>query len=350
MRAVRCMKVSFALNPRLIIVTLIACALAGFLFALHMTTGDYPLNLREVADVLGGGGSSVQRTIIFDVRMGRAVTACLVGGALGFAGALTQSVARNPLASPDVLGITQGAACAVVVTIAGAGTFLPDALSEVLTGMGLPFVAIIGSLTTGVTIWWLAGSRRRSPVALVLIGVGCAIFLQAISTWALVVTDIDRAASARLWITGSLNGRSWDQALPVLLAVLVALLLAGWLSFNLAALSLGEFLSQSLGLNIKRAQLVQLSVALILTAVAVSAAGPIGFVAFVVPQIARLVGGTALPPLILSFVLGAVLLLGADYAAAHVLPWELPVGIVTAMVGAPVLIILAFTALRRGRS
>lgn len=349
MRVLRCANVSVRVNFRLISVTVLALALVATLIVLQLISGDYPLSIRDVVSVLGGGGSSIERTLVLDVRAGRAFVACVVGAALGFAGALTQSVARNPLASPDTLGITQGAACAVVLAIAGAGTFLPAGLSEMLASLGLPLVAIVGSLASGAALWWLAGSRRDSPVPLVLIGVGCAILLQAVSTWALVATNIDQAASARLWLAGSLNGRTWEQGMPVCVAIVIACALSGWLSFNLSALSLGTNLSQSLGLNIKQAQLAQLVVAVILTALAVSAAGPIGFVAFVVPQIARVIGGTPLPPLVLSLVLGAALLLGADYVAAILLPRELPVGIVTAFCGAPVLLTLAFVANRRAQ-
>ena len=120
MRVLRCANVSVRVNFRLISVTVLALALVATLIVLQLISGDYPLSIRDVVSVLGGGGSSIERTLVLDVRAGRAFVACVVGAALGFAGALTQSVARNPLASPDTLGITQGAACAVVLAIAGA--------------------------------------------------------------------------------------------------------------------------------------------------------------------------------------------------------------------------------------
>ncbi len=345
--AIRAGSISLPVNIRLLVVSGLTVVLTWVAFASHVALGDYPLTLADVMRVLLGDGTAIENKIVFEVRMSRAVVAVLTGMALGFAGALTQSVARNPLASPDVLGITQGAACAVVLTIAGTGVFLPDSVGRFLTGLGLPLVAILGAFIAASVIWWLAKPARGSTMSLVLIGVGAAIFLQSISTWAMAYTDTDRAASARLWITGSLNGRDWNQMWGPLLAVVGALLIAGWLSFQLSALSLGNATAHTLGHNVTRAQLVQLIVALILTAVAVSAAGPIGFVAFVTPQIARLAGGTPTPPPVLSALMGGLLVLTADLVARVALPWELPVGIITAFFGAPVLIALIISLNRK---
>ncbi|AWB81248.1 ferric enterobactin transporter permease FepG [Corynebacterium yudongzhengii] len=342
LRALRVGPASMPINPRL----LLCVALAGAVLALgvcySVTQGEFQLSMGEVLAVFAGGGSAIERAVVFDMRLGRAVVACLVGAALGFSGALTQSVARNPLASPDILGITNGASLAAVATIifagAGAGGVVEAGATTVMATVGIPGAAIIGAGLAAVVIWLLAGSARGSVLKVVLIGVGMSIFLSSMTTWLLAYAQLDRAASARMWLTGSLNGRDWNHAGAPFVVVLVAVLVGGWLAFQLAALVLGPATAHVLGHRVGVAQAVQLVVAVILAAVAVAAAGPIGFIAFVSPHVARGLARTPTPPLMFSALMGAVLLLGADLLARVVLPWELPVGVVTAFIGAPFLL------------
>ncbi|MBC3185630.1 iron ABC transporter permease [Corynebacterium sp. zg-331] len=315
-----------------------------------VTQGEYRMSLGEVVEVLLGGGTKIQRVVVFDMRMGRAVVACLVGAALAYSGALTQSVARNPLASPDILGITQGASLAAVVVIvfagAGQGGVIEAGATTVLGAVGLPGAAMIGAFVAALAIWLVAGPTRGSMLRVVLIGVGASIFLSACTTWLLASAELGRAASARMWLTGSLNGRDWNHAWAPLAVLLVAVALGGWLAFQLSALVLGETTAHVLGHRVRLAQLVQLGTAVVLAAVGVAAAGPISFLAFVTPHLARALARTATPPLIFSALLGAALLLGADLLARVILPWELPVGVVTAFLGAPFLPFMIFRTRR----
>ena len=182
---------------------------------------------------------------------------------------------------------------------------------------------------------------------LVLIGVGAAMFLNAAIVWIMAETDLERSTQAKVWLTGSLNGRDWGNAWPVVGCVLVVCASAGWLAFRLSALALGEQTAHVLGVNVRLATMVQLLCAVVLSAVAVSAAGPIAFIAFVTPHIARFAAQTSTPPLILSALLGGLLVSAADYLARVVLPWELPVGVVTAVCGAPVLLYFIIRTYRK---
>ncbi|WP_026165964.1 FecCD family ABC transporter permease [Corynebacterium mastitidis] len=350
LRVLRLGPVSWRINARLLACMAATAALLALGVCWAVTQGEYRMTLGQVVEVFAGGGTAIQRAVVFDMRLGRAVVACLVGAALAYSGALTQSVARNPLASPDILGITQGASLAAVTTIvfagAGHGGVIEAGATTVMGTVGLPGAAIAGALLAALLIWLLAGPARNSMLQVVLIGAGMSIFLSAGVTWLLAYAQLDRAASARMWLTGSLNGRDWNHAWAPLAVLVVAVALGGWLAFQLSALVLGETTAHVLGHRVRVAQLVQLLTAVVLAAVGVAAAGPIGFVAFVVPHLARALAGTPTPPLLFSALLGAALLLGADLLARVVLPWELPVGVVTAFLGAPFLLFMIFRTRR----
>ena len=343
-------RLSIFFNARLILLSVLVSALAAGAFALNIAHGDYPLNIADVVRILAGNGTRIEHKVVFELRMGRAVTALAVGAALGCAGALTQSVARNPLVSPDVLGLTEGASLAVVMTIGFAGldaTRISKGADTLLSTVGIPLVAIAGALITAALIWFIAGSSRAHTMQLVLIGVGAAMFLNAAIVWIMAETDLERSTQAKVWLTGSLNGRDWGNAWPVVGCVLVVCAGAGWLAFRLSALALGEQTAHVLGVNVKLATMIQLLCAVVLSAVAVSAAGPIAFIAFVTPHIARFAAQTATPPFILSALLGGLLVSAADYLARVVLPWELPVGVVTAVCGAPALLYFIIRTYRK---
>lgn len=349
LRAVRLGPLSAVVRPRRIVVAVALILVTVLVFAANLGRGDFPMSVPDVLRTLAGGGTRLEETIVFRWRLGRAVVGLAVGAALAFSGALTQSVARNPLASPDVLGITNGASVAAVfvITVSGTHGLFGDAAAFGRDVLGVPVVAIIGSVLTAALVWWVAGKDRGSMLRLVLIGVGASMFLNAISTWLMAGTTLDQAAEARLWLTGSLNGRGWDQAWAPLICSLAALALAGWLAFQLAGLSLGPEIAHGLGHRLRVAQAGLLLVAVVLAAVAVSAAGPIPFVAFVAPQIAQRLTGAATPPLWCSALTGMLLVSAADLVARTVLPWELPLGIVTAVCGSPVLIWLVLKMNRK---
>lgn len=313
--------------------------------------GSVNMSFQDVIRVLFGGGDSTENLVVWRIRLGRTAVAVGVGAILGFAGSLTQTVARNPLASPDLIGIPQAASLAVVVALVFSHrdekTVVTSGSDALLTWAGIPGIAIIGSCLGAILVGFLAGFGKRSILRVVLIGIGVSSIFASITTWILSVTELDRAASARVWITGSINGRDWQHAWPALLVLFVAILLSKWITFQISALSLGDATAHILGHNVPLAQAGQLLTAVVLTAVAVSAAGPIGFIAFMSPQLARILAKTPTPPLGLSALFGALILATADFSTRSLLPWELPVGIITVFMGAPVLLYLIITNSRK---
>ncbi|WP_341860344.1 FecCD family ABC transporter permease [Corynebacterium ciconiae] len=288
--------------------------------------GDYRLN---ILSVLAGHGSRAEQLVVYQWRLPRTATAIVVGIALGLSGALTQSVTRNPLASPDILGITSGAsAAAVTVLTLGAATW------------SLPLAALVGACVTALAIWALAFRRSLDPYRLVLCGIIVTALLQSYINFLMIRADIRDATSAQFWLTGSLNAAHWGRALPLCVVIIALLPLIGWMAHQLKATSLGEDSAASLGVRVNASYLTFLGVAVLVAALAVSAAGPIGFVAFVAPQLALRVSGVSTPPLLASALMGAALVLAADITTQTLLPTELPVGLVTSALGGLFLIYL----------
>jgi iron complex transport system permease protein len=343
-RAVRVGPFSGAYRLRPLAVPLAVLAALVLACAVSLGRGDFPISVPEVLGALVGAGDETQRFIVLELRAPRIVVGLLVGLALGLSGALIQTFARNPLASPDVLGVTGGAAVGAVAVIVLGGASTAGA---VLGGFGTPAAALLGALVTAALIFGLAWRKGIDGYRLVLVGVGLSAFTQALISYLLTRSEITDAAAANVWITGSLHGRGWDQALPLALALLVLFPAALALSRVLGVLQFGDETARGLGIRVPLAQGTVVLVAVCLAAFAVSAAGPIQFVALVVPQIAvRLTGGPR-PPLVGSALLGALLLVLGDLVARTAFPETFPVGVVTAVVGAPYLLWLLVRGRRR---
>jgi ABC-type enterobactin transport system permease subunit len=331
--------VSGRLRWRHLVVPVATSAVLVLLSAVSLGRGDFPIGIPDVLRTLVGLGKGAQGFIILELRAPRIVVGLLVGLALGIAGALFQTFARNPLASPDTLGITMGASVGAVGAIVLSG--------GALGALGIPLAALLGALGTGVLLFLLTWRAGIDGYRLVLVGIALWSFGTALVDWLLTNAEIYDAASAYVWITGSLNARTWDHALPLTVALAVLLPLALALSRVLRVLQFGDDTARGLGVRLQSAQAATVLVAVGCVAFAVSAAGPITFVALVVPQIAvRLTGGSR-PPLLASGVLGAVLVVGADLVTRTLLPEALPVGILTAVLGAPYLLWLLVRGRRR---
>ncbi|MGH3615616.1 MAG: FecCD family ABC transporter permease [Pseudonocardia sp.] len=323
---------------RMIAVTLVGIGLVVLAAAANIGRGDFPISLGEVLAVLFGGGDSAEQFIVLELRLPRTLTGILVGAALGLSGAITQAVARNPLASPDILGVTAGASAAAVIVIVLGGS--NGAIVGFLASVGLPVAALIGGLVTAALVYALAYRRGIEGYRLVLVGVGIGAVAMSVTSWLLVVAEVYEAARATVWLTGSLNARGWEHVVPVGLALTVLVPIALLLAFGLGVLQFGDDTARGLGMRINRARAALILVAVGLAAVATSSAGPIVFVALVVPQICQRLVGAARPPLLASAVYGALLTVVADLIARTVLGVEIPVGIVTAILGAPYLLFL----------
>jgi ABC-type enterobactin transport system permease subunit len=339
---VRVGPVSGIVRWRQLVVPLAAFVVLVLLSTVSLGRGDFPIGVPDVLRTLVGLGQGAQDFIILELRAPRIVVGLLVGLALGVAGALFQTFARNPLASPDTLGITMGASVGAVaaIVLSGGGTF-----GGALSGLGVPFSALLGALVVGVLLFVLTWRAGIDGYRLVLVGIALWSMCTALVDWLLTRAEIYDASAAYVWITGSLNARTWENALPLAVALAVLLPLALAASRSLAVLQFGDDTARGLGVRLQSAQAAVVLIAIGCVAFAVSAAGPITFVALVVPQIAvRLTGGSR-PPLLASGLLGAALVVGADLVTRTVLPEALPVGILTAVLGAPYLLWL----LVRGR-
>ena len=343
-RVVRRGPASAAVRPRTLAVCLVAAVLTAVLAVLAVGRGTYQLSPGEVVEVLLGGGTRIQHQVVVNLRLPRVLAGIGVGVALGLAGALTQALARNPLASPDLLGFTDGAAAGAVTLIVLGRPGGP--LAGLATRGNVSLAALGGALVAGLLIYLLAWRRGVDRFRLILVGVMVAEVLAGVVSWMLVRADLTAANQAVLWLSGSLQGRGWDQVLPLAVALAVLLPLAAATSFGLDGLQFGPDTGRALGLRLERAQLGAVLVAIGLVAAAVATAGPVGFVAFVVPQVALRLCGGGRPPLAASALLGGLLVVAADLAG-RLLPAELPVGIITAVLGAPYLLWLLLRLNRR---
>lgn len=316
-------------------------ALAAAVFLLAGGSGDYPMSPGEVFAALAGNGDPADAFIVNEVRLPRAATALLVGAALALGGAVFQSVVRNPLGSPDVLGFTSGAATGALtaIVVVGGGS------------LALAGGAVLGGLVTGLIIYALAWRQGLHGYRLVLIGIGVTAILTGVNGYLLTRAQIMDAARAVLWLTGSLDGRGWPDAVPLLaaMAVLVPVVLLGC-GRGLRMLELGDDAAQALGVRAERIRLTALGAAVLLVSFGAAAAGPVAFVSLTAPQLARRLTRAPGPNLLASLCLGAALLAGADIAAQRAFPGsQLPVGVVTGVLGGGYLVWLLATERRAGR-
>lgn len=328
-------------RPRLVIASVLIAVVVFVLFCLNVGRGDYPISIAGVTKVLLGGGTDIEHFIVWDLRMPRSLVGVLVGIGLGISGAITQSITRNPLASPDILGITAGASAGAVGVIIFGGSALGGAT------VCVPTAAMLGGLFTAGLIYLLAWRRGIEGFRLILIGIAVNAILIALTTWMLVLGDIWDVQRATVWLNGSLVGRDWSHAWPAAIAVGVVGAVALGSTFELSALRLGDDTARALGVRVQRSKAVLLVASVLLAAMCVTAAGPIGFIAFVAPQLSVRIVGTGGPPLLASGLMGAALVVGSDYVARVVLPIELPVGIVTTAIGGPFLMYLIIRTNRK---
>ncbi|RKS68170.1 iron complex transport system permease protein [Actinomadura pelletieri DSM 43383] len=340
---VRLGRVSFVWRPWNVLVTLLLAAATFLVFCLSIGAGDFPIALPRVIATLFGGGERFDRFVIMDLRLPRALAGLVVGLALGVSGAITQSLARNPLASPDVLGITQGAGAVAVLllTVSGGTT------AAIAGSVGVSAASLAGGLGTGLLVYLLAWRRGIDGFRLILIGVSVSALMQAVTTWLLATADITDVARAQVWLIGSLDGRSWDTVTVALGCTLVLLAVVAGAAFQFRPMHFGDEVAAGLGVRYATVRAVMLLCAVLLAGVAVSAAGPVPFVALVTPQVAMRLVRCPTPPLLASGLVGAVLLIGSDLVARTLLPVTLPVGVVTAAIGGPFLVYLLVRANRR---
>ncbi|MEV4159779.1 FecCD family ABC transporter permease [Nonomuraea dietziae] len=336
---------SFVWRPWMVFVTLLLTAATFLVFCLSIGVGDFPIGLSQVIATLLGQGERVDEFVIMDLRMPRALAGLIVGVALGMSGAITQSIARNPLASPDILGITGGASAVAVFLVTVSG----GAAAAIVDSVGLSVAALAGGLGTGLLVYFLAWRRGIDGLRLILIGISVSAVTEAITVWLLVTADIRDVARAQAWLVGSLDNRSWGEVWVALWCALALVAVVSCVAFHLRPLHFGDEVAAGLGVRYSMVRAVLLLSAVLLAGVAVSAAGPVPFVALVAPQVAMRLARHPTPPLVASALTGALLLTGADLVARTALPVTLPVGVVTAAIGGPFLVYLLVRANLKGR-
>lgn len=330
---------SARVDLRAVAVTLVTAALAIVVFAWSLAVGDFPVPIGDVAAVLLGRGGEDADFVVGTLRLPRGLAGLLVGAAFGLSGAILQRVARNPLASPDIVGVNAGAAAAatfVIVVLAGS-------TAQVTLG------ALAGALGATAAVYLLAHRRGVTGHRFVLVGIGVTAILTSATSYLLTQAEVFEARRATVWLVGSLHGRTWEEVRPLLvtLAVLVPAALA--LARHLRALELGDDAARGLGTRVELVRGGLLAVAVALAAVATASSGPIGFVALVSPQIARRLVRARTAALLPAAAVGALLLTASDLAGRRLFaPTELPVGVVTAVLGAPYLLLLLARANRIG--
>ncbi|MFC5148470.1 FecCD family ABC transporter permease [Streptomyces aureoversilis] len=331
---------SLRVDARAGLVVLLLLAVAAAASVALIATGDFPMSPADVLRTLAGGGTPAQDIVVHDLRLPRVLVGLLAGAALGLAGAVFQSVSRNPLGSPDVIGFGQGSAAGALVVIV---LFHGDPFA-VAAG------AVAGGIGTGLAVYLLAWKKGINGYRLVLVGIGAAAVLTGLRDYLMTKADLVDAARSMIWMVGSLNGRDWAQVWPLLCAVAVLLPLVLGYGRALRMLEMGDDAAHALGVRAERTRLVVMACAVLLTAAATAAAGPVGFVALAAPQLARRLTRAPGPNLLASAVMGATLLVGADWASQRLFGADqLPVGALTGMLGGCYLLWLLFTERKAGR-
>lgn len=344
-------------SPSLLDRTAVLALAVVFLFAASILLGSYTVTIPDFLTILTAhftGGDKIPGAsfIVMEAKLPRAVTGTLVGIAFGLSGGLFQTMLRNPLASPDVIGISYGASAAAVTAIVVFGAS-GAAISGAALGGAVAVTALIYGISRSGTVGTGGGDGNRGSSAgsrLILAGVGIAAALSAVVSFLLTRTDIRTAADALVWLNGSLNSASWDRAGVLIAALVVLVPAAALLAAPLRILELGDDAAAGLGIRVDRTRLGLVLTAVALAAVATAAAGPVAFVAFLAGPIGRRLAGKASLPA--SALTGALIVLAADYFAANIAPLlldgtVLPVGVVTGALGAPFLLWLLVTSNRK---
>lgn len=317
---------------RVVTITLVLAVVAA---GVALSIGDYALSPDRLSQTLTGSGTRIEQYVVFQVRAPRTAMALVTGAALGIAGALLQSYLGNPLASPDLLGISGGSGFAAVFTILALGT----------TGPVLALSAFVGGAVVAIILMIAGRALRDGGFRLILAGIGISFLTASAIDFLMVRAQVEEARTALLWLTGSLSSTPWWQVLTVL-AVLIASIpalvaAARWLPIT----QLGPETASGLGVRSERVRWVIVGVAVLLTAATCAFVGPIGFIALCAPAIARPLLGHGAVGVATSGALGAVLLLIADLLAQFAIPGlSMPVGVVTGAVGAVFLLWLLATS------
>lgn len=327
-------RVSLLVDKRTVIVITVLTILTIACFVLSIGMGSKVIYPIDTIITLMGKGTVQNSLIIETLRLPRIIVAILVGAALGVSGAILQGIIRNPLASPDIMGITGGAAFAAVTFI----TYFSGTVSI----KWLPAAAFLGAGFISIIIYLLAWKKGVTPTRLVLIGIGIAAATSSLTMLMIVISPYTAASQAYIWLTGSIYAASWDNVYSLLPWVIVCIPLALIYSRSVNVQELGDDIAKSLGSPVQLNRCILLLISVALAGSAVSIAGAIGFIGFIAPHIGRKLVGPTFGSLIpVAALIGSLMIIIADTVARTAfLPLDIPAGVFTAGIGAPFFIYL----------
>lgn len=315
---------------RLTTITAVLGALVIGLYFTSLMLGETWYSFSEVTAVMAGNTVPGASFSVGEVRLPRATLAVVAGAAFGVSGITFQTMLRNQLASPDIIGISSGASAAGVVAV----VFFH--YGQTATSI----ISLVASLAVAGVVYLLSLHGGFTGTRLILIGIGVAAMLNAVVTYSLSRAAAWDLPTATRWLTGSLNSATWERAVPTSIIVLVLVPLLGLLSHQLNLLRLGDDLANGLGVRVQFVRITAIIAAVTLIAVATAACGPIAFVAFMAGPITMRIVGPSAPLIIPTALVGALLTLTADLAGQYLFGTRYPVGVITGVLGAPYLIFL----------
>lgn len=327
---------SFLVQKRTVIVLTVLVILTFALFLLSIALGNKGISPVDVWKTLIGQGTAANSLVLGTLRLPRIIVAVLVGAALSVSGAILQGIIRNPLASPDVIGITGGAALAAVTFL----TYFAGTVSI----KWLPVAAFLGAGLISLVIYVLAWNKGVSSTRLVLIGIGISATASSFTMLMIIMSPINAASQAYTWLTGSIYGASWDNVYALLPWVIVFMPVALIYSRNVNVQELGDDMAKGLGASVQLHRFMLLFISAALAGSAVAVAGAIGFIGLIAPHMARKLVGSSFDALFpVAALIGSIMLMSADLVARTVfLPLDIPAGVFTAGIGAPFFIYLLY--------
>nr|WP_231686532.1 iron chelate uptake ABC transporter family permease subunit [Corynebacterium deserti] len=311
---------------RTVVVCLVLFAVAITSATVAITLGDYPLSLSQVIAALAGEGEKFQLLVVREWRLPIAIAAVVFGALLGIGGAIFQSLTRNPLGSPDVIGFDAGSYTAVVLVILVAGN---------THYWGIACAAIIGGITTAIAVYLLAWRKGVQGFRLIIVGIGVSAMLTSINAYLITRAEVEDAMVVGFWSAGSINRVTWQSLIPSLLIAAVIIVAALALSRRIAMMEMGDDVASTLGFHINSTRLALIVIGVATTALVTAAAGPISFIALVAPQLARRLSHSPGVNLYASAAMGAALLSCAHLASLYIASFyrSIPVGLLTVSIG-----------------
>ncbi|MEA0554577.1 iron ABC transporter permease [Lysinibacillus irui] len=329
-------RISFQIAKRTCWVLLLLSLLVGIISVLALSAGSEFIHPFTVVKELFGYGNRDYDFVLHTLRLPRVLMALLVGAALGVAGLLLQGIIRNPLAAPDIIGITSGASMGAII-------FIVYCMGSISIQF-LPLAAILGAAIISFIIYLLSWRKGVTPIRMVLIGIGISALAKAVVTMLLVMSEVAATTKAYLWLTGSLYGANMQDVYLLLPWVAILLPLTFMLARTVNVKELGDEMAIGLGVKVQRYRLLFLLISVMLAGSAVAFAGGIAFVGLVAPHISRMLVGRSFAGLIpVTAIIGGIIVIVADIVARTAfLPKDLPTGVFTAAIGAPFFIYLLF--------